>query len=156
MALVLGQNLGIFPLRSGEEMSDKGQEASLLEVCKFPERITALCWISYAGCPPAYVKPGQCAKPCETSAMRHVNHAVAGESSQLQDTCLLLATSLGYLQLHTQDGHMLHRQRLHTSEAQSIQARNAGMGMQLMPIDSVMLYNTATTQAVTYVATFLT
>ena len=49
VALALGQSLGMFPLHAGEEMSDKGQEAALLEVCKFPEQITALCWISYAG-----------------------------------------------------------------------------------------------------------
>lgn len=46
----------------------------------------------------------------------------------LQDVCLLLGTSLGYLQLHAEDGQLLHRQRLHTTSAQTISARVSGMG----------------------------
>lgn len=56
-------------------------------------------------------------------------HAVpAGEQLLLQDVCLLLGTSLGYLQLHAEDGQLLHRQRLHTSSAQTVSARVTGMG----------------------------
>ena len=51
-----------------------------------------------------------------------------GDQPQLQDCCLLLGTSLGYMQLHAEDGQLLHRQRIHTSQAQNIQARTSGMG----------------------------
>ena len=52
----------------------------------------------------------------------------AGEQLLLQDVCLLLGSSLGYLQLHAEDGQLLHRQRLHTTSAQTISARVSGMG----------------------------
>lgn len=35
---------------------------------------------------------------------------------------------MGYLQLHAEDGQLLHRQRLHTSSAQTVSARVTGMG----------------------------
>lgn len=52
----------------------------------------------------------------------------AGEQLLLQDVCLLLGTSVGYVQLHAEDGQLLHRQRLHTTSAQTVSARVTGMG----------------------------
>lgn len=58
----------------------------------------------------------------------HLFPCPAEEEVHLQDVCLLLGTSLGYLQLHAEDGQLLHRQRLHTTSAQAISVRVAGMG----------------------------
>ena len=60
----------------------------------------------------------------------------AGNQPDLQDCCLVLGTSLGYMQLHAEDGLLLHRQRIHTSQAQSVQARTAGKGKLQLQADT--------------------
>ena len=48
---------------------------------------------------------------------------------EYEDSCVLVGTSSGHLQLHADDGFLLHRQRLHASSpVVSIAARACGMG----------------------------
>ncbi|KAL3159591.1 hypothetical protein ABBQ38_010003 [Trebouxia sp. C0009 RCD-2024] len=101
VALALGQKLAILAAQDVEV--DQHSTVSI-SACSIPEQITTLCWLAYAS-------------------------YNAEEEVHLQDVCLLLGTSLGYLQLHAEDGQLLHRQRLHTTSAQAISVRVAGMGL---------------------------
>ena len=44
-----------------------------------------------------------------------------------EESYLLLGTSTGHLQVHSSDGQLLHRQRLHTKAVTAIAVRCAGM-----------------------------
>ena len=83
-----------------------------------PETVTAIAWI--------------------------VNESVAhdglhqlplhSELLALEDSLILVGTSLGFLQLHTVDGSLLYRQELHHSAVMSIEVR--GKGYSIDPDDS--------------------
>lgn len=47
--------------------------------------------------------------------------------SRIEESYLLIGTSTGHLQIHTDEGALLHRQRLHTSPVTAISLRTAGM-----------------------------
>ena len=61
---------------------------------------------------------------------------------EYEDSCVLVGTSSGHLQLHADDGFLLHRQRLHaTSPVVSIAARACGMG-EACPLQAVQVFQT--------------
>lgn len=140
MALALSQRLAIL---STEATGNDHQSALPLDACTFPEQITSLCWAGYASqqsprtsdplwldctfalCSTFSPVSRMSTLPCYSSF--HFLPS-SGALPQLEDCCILLGTSSGHLQLHAEDGQLLHRQRIHTSQAQSIQVRNAGMG----------------------------
>jgi hypothetical protein len=133
VALALSQRLAILPTESSEL---DFQSALPLDACTFPEQVTTLCWAGYAGPTSlsfrvsAHERHGTFACDASISDTPAWTDFLpsSGDSPHLQDCSLLLGTSSGYLQLHAEDGRLLHRQRIHTSQAQSIQARNSGMG----------------------------
>lgn len=138
MAIALGQKLAIL---AADDAELERHSTVSIDACSLPEQITTLCWIAYAnfneGTTPT-VFFGACLvavcasvpryRPQSASSCRQRSCLHAGEQRLLQDVCLLLGTSLGYLQLHAEDGQLLHRQRLHTTSAQTLSARVSGMG----------------------------
>ena len=132
MALALSQRLAILPTESTEL---DFQSALPLDACTFPEQVTTLCWAGYAGPTSLSYRVSvlngmafACDAPIFDTPAWTDFLLYPGDLPHLQDCSLLLGTSSGYLQLHAEDGQLLHRQRIHTSQAQSIQARNSGMG----------------------------
>lgn len=130
MAVALGQKLAIL---AADDAELERHSTVSVDACSLPEQITTLCWIAYANFNEGTATTVflvrvslQSVAQCPGTDLNQLH--LAGEQLLLQDVCLLLGTSLGYLQLHAEDGQLLHRQRLHTTSAQTISARVSGMG----------------------------
>lgn len=50
-------------------------------------------------------------------------------SASSNDSCLAVGTSVGFIQLHSPEGNLLHRQELHDTEVTSIFMRGSGSGV---------------------------
>eukprot|EP00891_Asterochloris_glomerata_P000897 jgi/Astpho2/897/fgenesh1_pg.00016_%23_99_t len=111
IAVAYNQQLAVLATHPSNATSTPGQgpqgphsQDPSATACPFDETITALMWVTFAK-----AQPG----PLE-----------------YEDSCVLVGTSSGHLQLHADDGFLLHRQRLHASSpVVSIAARACGMGL---------------------------
>lgn len=66
--------------------------------------------------------------------------SVSDHAGQQGDSCLLVGTSSGWLQLHAPTGTLLHRQQLHSLPVLKLQVRCHTVYVFMMPtISSVML-----------------
>ncbi|BDA44097.1 probable rab3 GTPase-activating protein non-catalytic subunit [Coccomyxa sp. Obi] len=92
--------LAIVYLGTGSESSGPVKSGSILQqAVAHPDHITALCWSCFG-------------EP---------------HTARCKESYILVGTATGYLQVHSDGGALLHRQRLHTSAVTSIRMRVAGM-----------------------------